>query len=144
MFKRLILLAIVLLAFYNIIAYLHLYYKHESSIKAADWKYGYKQAINFIESARVDDQIIAFTNYYGHPYIYVLFYTKHDPGSYQKDQNKNKVGAYEFFGENWEKPSDKKAILVRAPWQVTNTSNVKILKRIQGPSGEVFFVVTEE
>lgn len=142
--KVLILAAISTVASYNIITYFHLYYIHEPNIKSPDWSYGYKQAINFIESIREDNQIIAFTNYYGHPYIYVLFYTKHDPKSYQLDQNKERVGGYEFFGENWEKPNNEKAILARAPWQVTYNPNLKILKSIHGPSGEVFFVITEE
>lgn len=142
--KRLTYCGITIIAFYNISTYFHLYYIHEPKLKAADWRFGYKQTISAIESVREKNQSIPFTNYYTHPYIYVLFYTKYDPYTFQQDQNKDKIGDYEFFGENWKKPDVNKVIMARAPWQVTYNKNLKILKNINSPSGETFFVITEE
>lgn len=146
LFKKVAILALGFVAFYNIATYFHLYYKHEPTLKAADWRYGYKQMVEFVNQVKKDGQTVAITNYFGQPYIYVLFYTKFDPKLYQELGNKDKIGNIEFFGASWQKPNDQKAILVRPAWQIPNDPKINIMKKIYGPgqSDELFFVITEE
>lgn len=140
-----VLFTIFIVAVYNIITYFHLYYRHEPLLKAADWTYGYKQMIDYVSTAKKEDQTVAITSYYGKPYIFTLFFTKFDPKTFQlTGHNTEQIGNYEFFGSSWQKRNDKPAILVRPPWQIPQDPSLKILKKIQSPSQELFFVITEE
>lgn len=76
----------LLLAYgFSLLSYLDLYYFHYPRRSSQDWLYGYKQVINFVERIRRPDQKIVFTQKWGQPYIYWLFYTGYNPAIYQKE-----------------------------------------------------------
>jgi 4-amino-4-deoxy-L-arabinose transferase-like glycosyltransferase len=61
-------------------AYLTQYPKEYSQ----SWQYGYKEAIQFVESKpNVKERPLYFTKKYGEPHIFYLFYTQYDPAKYQ-------------------------------------------------------------
>lgn len=67
---------------FNIILDLSIYYNHAGPRLAADYNYGYKQAIEEIKTHPADT--VVMTDVLGQPYIYYLFYTTFDPKQYQQ------------------------------------------------------------
>lgn len=65
----------------NVVYGMDLYFFHSARGIAAEYNYGYKQAIEDIVKYPAKD--IVFTDVYGQPYIYYLFYTQFDPATYQ-------------------------------------------------------------
>jgi hypothetical protein len=50
------------------------------------WQYGYKQAIQFVQSKpSVGDRPLYISKKYGEPHIFYLFYTQYDPAKYQNN-----------------------------------------------------------
>lgn len=66
------------------VRFLDLYFIHDPKFSSKDRLYGYKQAIDFIIPLVFQKKKVIFTNTYGQPYIFWLFYTKYDPSAYQK------------------------------------------------------------
>lgn len=141
-FKRLAIVLLILIAFYNTITYFHLYYKHYPGNKAVDWAYGYKQTISYINSVKDDYSSIAITNYAGWPYIAVLFYTKFDPAVYHsQSQDKTAFDKFEFFGPSWSKTKPGKALIVTPFWQAHPPT---VLKNIYLPNDDLRFIISQE
>lgn len=65
----------------NIIYGLDIYFHHSQKVWAFEFNYGHKQAVEAI--MRYPNANVVFTDLYGQPYIYYLFYSKYDPLSYQ-------------------------------------------------------------
>ena len=142
--KKTILAALFIVAAYNLITYFHLYYKHYPREKAADWQYGYRQMVEYVDSVKDNFDVVAISNYYGKPYIFVLFYSKYDPSLYQKHaEDKNKFDKFEFFGSSWDKKTAGKALVVRPWWQKPNPPP-EYLKEIKDTNGEVVFRISSE
>lgn len=142
--KKIGIVTILFLASYNLVTYLHLYYKHYPKERALDWGDGYKEMINFVDSQKENFSKIAISNYYGHPYIYVLFYTKYDPSIYQSQaKDKTKFDKFEFFGESWSKDTTGKVLMVRPAWQIPNPAP-KYLKFVYAQNGDLIFRISEE
>lgn len=140
--KYLVISALFLVAAYNVITYVHLYYVHYPKEKAADWTSGYRQMVHYIDSIKDDYTTIAITNYFGHPYINVLFYSRFDPQTYQsQSEDKNKFDKFEFFGPSWEKKKPGKALVVTPPWQAHPE---KVLHQVYAPNGDLVFTISEE
>ncbi len=84
--KHKIVLAILLLAYiHNVWLGLDLYFKHSQNFLAPSFNYGYRQAVEAIKT--IPAKKVYFTDVYGQPYIYYLFYTAYDPATYQKENN---------------------------------------------------------
>ncbi|MBU1071304.1 hypothetical protein KKG65_02725, partial [Patescibacteria group bacterium] len=66
----------------NSILTLNIYFNHSFEGLAPQFNYGYKQAFEQINLTEEADKIV-FTDVYGQPYIYYLFYNKYDPATYQ-------------------------------------------------------------
>ena len=49
--------------------------------------YGQEQAVKYLVKNQTNYQQIYFTNFYGQPYIYYLFYSKYSPQKYQLQAN---------------------------------------------------------
>lgn len=69
----------ILILFAN---YLHFYYFHYSQEYSGQWQFGYKQAVEVVETLRDEVDNIYVTNFLGRPYIYFLLYSKYDPKMY--------------------------------------------------------------
>ena len=142
--KLSIALIVALLGLYNFATYLHLYYKHEPKLKSPDWSDGYKEMVSYVVKVAKNYEIITISNYYGRPYVFVLFYSEYDPRLYQpQSADKEKFDKYEFFGTSWEKKTPGKVLVVRPKWQIPNPAP-KYLKFIHGTSGDLIFRISEE
>ncbi len=91
---------VVFLMVTNFAIFLDRYFVHAPVEYSEGWLYGYKQAVNFLNSENPkptgDYNKIVISDTYGQPYIYYLFYSKYDPLKYQKqahlEQNGPDVG----------------------------------------------------
>jgi 4-amino-4-deoxy-L-arabinose transferase-like glycosyltransferase len=84
-YKSLVILSL-LIAVYgaSFIYYSDLYLNHMVKKSPIDFLYGYKEATEFVIKNQSKYNEIVFTDYYGQPYIYYLFYSKYRPQDYQK------------------------------------------------------------
>jgi len=69
---------------YGFAYYLDLYYVHYPIKSSEYWQYGYKEVIKEIKSSKDSYNKIVFTQKYGQPYIFWLFYSQYNPSLYQK------------------------------------------------------------
>lgn len=75
-----LLIPIYLLSF---IYYSDLYLNHMAKTHPDHWLYGYTPAMNYALSHQVG-KTVYFSDFYGQPYIYYLFYSQYDPSKYQQ------------------------------------------------------------
>lgn len=68
----------------SFIYYGDLLLNHFVKYKPSEHLFGYEQAVNYLITNSANKSDIYFTDFYGQPYIYYLFYSKYDPASYQK------------------------------------------------------------
>jgi len=141
------------------IYYLDQYYLHYPIHSSQYWQYGYKDVVNFIYPIKDNYSKIIFTQKYGQPYIYWLFYTKYDPASYQKQARLvehpqgdvgqvERINNIEFRNIYW--PADRgieKTLFVgeqyELPLQDIDPKQARILKEIKFLNGGVAFRVVE-
>lgn len=76
----------LLLVTANFIYYLDFYFIHMPKEYSLDWMYGYKEIINQLPDTSKYNKVI-FTDKYGQPYIYYLFYKQYPPEKYQPQAN---------------------------------------------------------
>lgn len=123
---------------YNFLTYIHLYHAHYPKEKAIDWADGYKEMNLFLKSKYDDYERIAVTRYWGHPYIYTLFYHQFDPNKYHsQSENKYEFDKFEFY-LGAPKPSNKKTLFVSTAEHAENN-----LKEIKLNNGDLFFTIHE-
>lgn len=82
-FRFLKIILILLLAL-DFIYWTDLYFVHMVQRRPKDWLYGYKKATKFVIEHQSSSKKILFTDFYGQPYIYYLFYSRYPPERYQK------------------------------------------------------------
>lgn len=61
------------------------YFLHSQTVFAKEFNYGYKQVVQIIKENPAKK--VVFTDVYGQPYIYYVFYTAYDPATYQKNND---------------------------------------------------------
>ncbi|MDE2025268.1 MAG: phospholipid carrier-dependent glycosyltransferase [Patescibacteria group bacterium] len=134
----------------TVVTGVHNYFSHFPKLYSYDWQYGYQQAVEYTQSVASKYDSIAFTQTYGRPYIYVLFYGNISPQTYWKEGNVKRdvfgfynvlgVGKYQFRDQLVE-PVDagRKVLYVGDPKQIP--SNLKVLKTIDFLNGEPAFVI---
>lgn len=76
---------------FNLLYFLHTYFVHYPGTYAAEWQYGYKQAVSYAESQKSNYKKIYMTNDLGRPYIYVLFYGKYPQNTLKNAQIKREA-----------------------------------------------------
>ncbi len=139
-FKYLMVIVILLIASYNIATYFHLYYKHYPKEKALDWTDGYQQMVEYVSAIKDKYDKVFITNYFGQPYIFVLFYSKYDPVKYQpQSMNKSAFNKYEFFGSAPSHMEAGKDLIITPPWQ---SHPPAVLKEIYSRSGDLVFTIS--
>ncbi len=69
--------------------YSDLYLNHMVAKSPYDFLYGYKQAMEFVDQNQNNYQHIAFSDFYGQPYIFYLFYSQYSPQKYQQQAKLN-------------------------------------------------------
>jgi hypothetical protein len=66
------------------VRFLDLYFIHDPKFTSRDRLYGYEQSMEYLVSLLPKKDKVIFTQSYGQPYIFYLFYSKYDPATYQK------------------------------------------------------------
>lgn len=146
----------------NLIYFLDQYFIHAPIHNSSTSQDGYREVINATLPLRKDDTKVIFTQSYGQPYIYWLFYSKYDPSKYQKqnhmvDDSFGDVGKVasldqiEFREIYWPKDRELKKTLYVGnefdlPYKdITETPGVKIVKEVLFKDGKLAFrvVVTD-
>ena len=143
----------LLLAFGNIGYFAYSYLVAYPRDSAEALQYGYRDAIGFIESIREEGDVIRVSKKLTLAYIFVLFYTKHDPAEYRVSpvylsspgkgfKTRGRIGDYHFSydpPEGEEKPAGRLLSLslprTRKHWSV--------LKTIYYPGGPPSLQVSE-
>jgi 4-amino-4-deoxy-L-arabinose transferase-like glycosyltransferase len=124
----------------------HAYILHYPTESAADWQYGYRQAVEYVESIKSPTQKIYFTRDYGRPSIYALWYGKYAPAEIQKQDASMKkdqqellaFGQYDFVAEGQYEPG---SLVVTALGKGVASSTKR--NTIFFPNGLVAFEVYE-
>lgn len=143
----------LLLAFGNVGYFVYSYLATYPRSSAEALQYGYRDAIGFIESIREEGDLIRISKQLTLAYIFVLFYTKHDPAEYQASpvylsspgkgfKTGGRIGDYHFSydpAEGEERPAGRLLSLsspcTRKHWSV--------LKTIYYPDGPPALQVSE-
>lgn len=82
-YKSLILkILVIILYLLSLYYYLDLYFVHMVKKSPQSWLYGYQQAMDFVIN-NPNSTLNYFTDFYGQPYIYYLFYSRYQPQKYQ-------------------------------------------------------------
>lgn len=112
--KGIVLGALGLIIAANMAFYLDFYFIHLPKENSEGWLYGYKEIISQMPEVSKYDKVV-FSDEYGQPYIYYLFYKKYPPEKYQQQaeliQDTVDVGTvrkfdnFEFRSINW--PEDR-------------------------------------
>ncbi|MFA4827226.1 MAG: hypothetical protein WC596_03195 [Candidatus Shapirobacteria bacterium] len=71
----------------SFIYYSDLYLNHFVKNKPPEHLYGYQQATNYLLANSKDKTDIYFSDFYGQPYIFYLFFSQYDPAKYQSQAN---------------------------------------------------------
>ena len=113
--KYLTLSAGILVMGLSLVSYIDKYYVHLPKQYALEWEYGFSQAVAYITQNQNKYQKVVITDRYDQPYILLLFYSRYDPDSYQKDDKKvgdNKFGfsTISSFGKFEFRPIGKEEI----------------------------------
>jgi len=145
-----ILVLLGIISIFSVVAFWHNYTVHNPKIFSADWQYGYKDAVEYIDSIDEKYARIYFTTEYGRPYIYVAWYGKIAPDEYWsnakviKDSfgfyNVLSLGKYEFV-ENPPTFTRNKVLYVFSENKIPKNS--RVLKKIYFLNGHVAFVIAE-
>jgi len=150
LYRRLCYIAFGIIVLLTVITAVHNYFAHFPILYSREWQYGYKEAVTYVKSQENKYDIIAFTQTYGRPYIYVLFYGNVSPQTYwtTKNETRDQFGLYNVlslgkyqFRNTLIQPSDagKRVLYVGDPTQIP--SSLKILKTINFLNNETAFVI---
>jgi 4-amino-4-deoxy-L-arabinose transferase-like glycosyltransferase len=132
-----------------------IYFYHSKVVFAKEFNYGYKQVIQIIKENPASK--VVFTDVYGQPYIYYLFYTAYDPEVYQKNVDfidggldvgrVGHVGNVEFhqFGAD-EMMTQKDTLFIGSEGNINNKFDlagptVDLFRQIESPDRKIIFRV---
>lgn len=137
--------AVTVVFLFNFAYYLDQYFVQYTYYDAAEWQYGYKQAIAQIEKVQGNYTHIIVSN--KHPfdqsYVFFLFYLRYPPKEYQKEEKDivtqqgevRSFGKYIFRPINWEQDSQlTNTLFVGSPHDFPDA--VKSLDIIDYPNGQ--------
>ena len=103
--RYLAVLTMILAYSINIAYYLNRYYTHFPIEEAKNWGIGYKQLTAIVTSEKYQSKQVIMARPEYSPYIFLLFYSKFDPATYQKLQSATRqlmmvlsMAAFDRFG----------------------------------------------
>lgn len=139
----------ILFAACNFLYFVHSYFAHYPSTYASEWQYGYKDAVEYTESVKDKYNKIYFTQDFGRPYNFVLFYGKYNPDTLSQNADitrealgfvhVNSFGKYNFPSV-LPKPTEGN-LYINTPKKVPSSAHV--LKKFYLPNGDVALVAYE-
>ena len=144
---------------FSFVYYFDQFFVHAPIQNSQEWQYGYKEAVRYVLENGKNYQKIVFTQKYGQPYIYYLFYSQYDPRIYQAqakliENPEGDVGRVEkldnidFLEIYW--PKDrfiKDTLFIGKPDELPEkdiiTGESRLLKKIYFLNGEPAFHIVE-
>ena len=96
------------------------YFIHVPSHNSNLWRYGYKQAFEFVDKEKSNYESIIFEQSFNQPYIYYLFYFSRKPQEYQEQQ---KMIDSDYKGDVGFVPQINKIKFSKIDWEVIKKSN---------------------
>ena len=82
--SKLLKIGVIFIYLISFVYYSDLYLNHMVKKSPYDFLYGYSQAMEYvIQNQEKYDQVV-FSDFYGQPYIFYLFYSQYSPQNYQK------------------------------------------------------------
>lgn len=144
---------------FSFVYYLDQFFIHAPIQNSQYWQYGYKEAVDYIRDKTDQYGRVIFTQKYGQPYIYWLFYTQYPPRQYQLQarlteysegdvDRVEKIDNIEFRDIYW--PSDrylKNTLFVGGPYELPEQDIIpqesKLIKKIMFLNGETAFHIVE-
>lgn len=139
----------------NVLIYLDKYFVHFPRNEAESWGIGYKALNELLMNHPYYPRKVIMAHPHYSPYIYLLFYSKYNPASYQKEAVRypptqdgfvdvKEFGRYEFRNIDWNKDLKLDAILVAWSSQVPASIKTSYKTReISLPNGKSMFTVIE-
>ncbi|KKT30671.1 MAG: hypothetical protein UW41_C0008G0016 [Candidatus Collierbacteria bacterium GW2011_GWC2_44_18] len=129
------------------------YFFHSQTVFSKEFNYGYKQVVQIIKDHPAKK--VVFTDVYGQPYIYYVFYTAYDPATYQKDNDfisggldvgrVDRVNNVEFhqFGSS-DMMTQKDTLFIGSEGNINNQfditgPNVDLFRQIETPDHHILF-----
>lgn len=149
------LIVVLIFTFYllSFTYFLDAYFIHLPAHNSRCWRYGYKEAINYVTKVQSNYMSVVFEQSFNQPYIYFLFYQKYNPVDYQSQANlvdsqyKGDVGFetrldnIRFEQIDWSAIKNEHNILVVSS---TNTEKYPVVKEIKHLNGrDVAFNIIE-
>lgn len=143
----------------EVVIYLVVYFTWYGPAYARDWQYGYPQVSEYLTAHEHEYDSIVVTKWYGEPQLFLAFYGKWDPVSYQADNQQNlryqsegkmwldqldeySIGKYTFKYLNWqEEERDSKTLYIGKADDFYPDSNIKAT--ITYPDGSVAFHIVQ-
>lgn len=144
---------------FSFVYFLDQYFVHAPKVYSQYWQYGYKEVVYYIKDKMDDYERIIFTQKYGQPYIYFLFYSQYPPANFQNqadliENSWGDVGRIEkidnlyFRDIYW--PADrslKKTLFIGTPLELPKSDIVageaRILKEVSFLDGTPAFLIVE-
>ncbi|HCQ30898.1 TPA: hypothetical protein DIU27_00750 [Candidatus Collierbacteria bacterium] len=131
------------------------YFFHSQTVLAKEFNYGYKQVVQIIKDHPAKK--VVFTDVYGQPYIYYVFYTAYDPVTYQKNNEfisggldvgrVDRVGNVEFhqFGSS-DMMTQPDTLFIGSEGNINNQfdiagPNIDLFRQIETPDHHILFRV---
>jgi len=146
----------VLMIIFSLFYYFDLYYIHHPFQFSEYYDYGYKEMSLFAwENRSKFDRIIVDYNFgslgpylTGVPHLYMLFYGKYDPASYQSRPNidSNDFANFSFRPINWREDSKlKNTLFIGSPWSLSldGVKEEQILKKVYFKNGNLGFLAVK-
>lgn len=72
---------------FSFVYFLDAYFVHVPAHNSSYWRYGYREAVNYITEVESKYTNIVFEQSFNQPYIYFLFYQKYNPTKFQQQAN---------------------------------------------------------
>lgn len=131
------------------------YFFHSQTAFATEFNYGYKQVVQLIKENPTDK--VVFTDVFGQPYIYYLFYTAYDPATYQANNHfisggldvgrVDRIGNVEFhqFGDS-DMLTQKNTLFIGSEGNINRQfdiagPNVDLFRQFETPDHKLLFRV---
>lgn len=140
---------------YFFVSYSTSYFNDNAIKTSSEWGDGYKQLVSFTQKNENKYDKFVISGHYWQPYIYFLFYTKHDPKNFQSEGKKSGFDKYIFGGTSWDMQGkelgdqdlEKLAgtqnyIVALSPSEYKlQKNNLKVVNRIKNHNNELVFII---
>ncbi|HVZ67441.1 MAG TPA: glycosyltransferase family 39 protein [Patescibacteria group bacterium] len=141
---KVLILLYILFAIFNVAYYLNQYFVQLNYYDSADWQYGYKQAVDEVNSvgSNYNKIIVSDKQPLDKSYMFFLFYTKYPAAQYQKEggagsgsfDSHHSFGKFQFRPINWDTDSKlQKTLFIGTPDEIPN--NASVIKTIYNLNG---------